>query len=80
MSNSLRISYVHAEEVRKQYEYLNDVINASNGKTHRSHSHFLNNDILKLIIYYEVPEGRRELVRQKFNLVQSTHQSEEDNK
>lgn len=37
MSNSIQILLGRAEEVRKQYEYLNDVINDCNGKTQGSH-------------------------------------------
>jgi hypothetical protein len=37
-------------------------------------------NIFQIVVYYEVPEGRRELVRHRFNLFQSSHRSKENNK
>ena len=35
---------------------------------HGSQSHF-NGNIISLIVYFEVPEGKREEVKQKFNTI-----------
>jgi hypothetical protein len=36
------------------------------GKVHGSQSHTIANNSISLIVYYEVPEGKREEVKQKF--------------
>jgi hypothetical protein len=52
-------------EIQKKYEILSDIVTEYNGKVHGSQSH-INGNIISLIIYFEVPEGKREMVRQKF--------------
>jgi hypothetical protein len=54
--------------IHSKYENLSDiVINECNGKVHDSQSHILPNNSMQLVVYYEVPVGQRELVKQKFN-------------
>lgn len=38
-----------------------------NGKVHGSQSHIIQDNNISLIVYYEVPDGQREMARQKFN-------------
>ena len=52
-------------EIQKKYEILSDIVTEYNGKVHGSQSH-INGNIISLIVYFEVSEGKREMVRQKF--------------
>ena len=46
--------------IQKQYEILSDIISDHNGKVHGSQSHIIAaTNTLQLIVYYEVPEGKR---------------------
>ena len=38
----------------------------ANGKVHGSQSHIIANNNMQLIVYYEVPEGKRDEVKRKF--------------
>jgi hypothetical protein len=38
-----------------------------NGKVHGSQSHIISNNTISLVVYYEVPEGKREEVKTLFN-------------
>ena len=69
MSNSFELLIGQIETVQKKYEVLSDLVTEHNGKVHGSQSHILtNNNILQLIVYYEVPaEGQRDIIKQKFN-------------
>ena len=53
-------------QVQKKYEILSDIVTEYNGKVHGSQSH-VNGNIISLVVYFEVPEGKREEVKQKFN-------------
>ncbi len=67
MDNSLEILQgTSADIIRKQYEVLADLIKEYNGKTHGSQSHILANNLIQIIVYYEVPEGKREEIKGKF--------------
>ena len=55
-------------EVQKKYEILSDIVTECNGKVHGSQSHIYGN-IISLVVYFEVPEGKREEVKQKFNTI-----------
>lgn len=67
MDNSLEILQGSSTDtITEQYEVLADLIKKYNGKTHGSQSHILANDSIKLIVYYEVPEGMREEIKRKF--------------
>ncbi len=68
MDNSLEILLgTSADTIRKQYEVLADLIKEYNGKTHGSQSHILANNFIEIIVYYEVPEGKREEIKEKFD-------------
>ena len=54
------------DSMKKQYEFLSDIIRDCNGKVHGSQSHISNNSIY-LIVYYEVPEGQREDIKKKID-------------
>ncbi len=45
---------------------LADLIKECNGKIHGSQSHILANNFIEIIVYYEVPQGKREEVKEKF--------------
>ncbi len=66
MSNSFEVLSGPISEVQKKYEILSDIVNEYNGKVHGSQSHIIANNIISLVVYYEIPEGKREEVKQKF--------------
>lgn len=66
MSNSLELLSGPISEVQKKYELLSDIVTDLGGKCHGSQSHINGNNI-SLVVYYEVPIGQRDLVKQKFN-------------
>jgi hypothetical protein len=53
------------ESIKIQYEYLSDLMRFSRKGTWFSISFDGSN--IQLNVYYEVPEGKREEVKQKFN-------------
>jgi len=55
--------------IQKKYEILSDIVIVEHGgKVHGSQSHIVaNNNSMQLIVYYEVPLGMRNEVKQKFN-------------
>jgi hypothetical protein len=65
MSNSLELLTGSIDSVQKKYEILSDIISDLGGKTHGSQSQITGNNI-SLIVYYEVPEGKREEVKFQF--------------
>ena len=69
MSNSLELLTGPISEVQKKYEILSDIVSEYNGKVHGSQSHIIVDNLLSLIVYYEVPaeDNKREEVKQKFN-------------
>jgi hypothetical protein len=69
MDNSFELFTGSPESIKKQYEYLSDMIRDSGGKVHGSQSHIIaGNNTLQLIVYYEVPaeNQNREEVKRKF--------------
>jgi hypothetical protein len=60
MSNSFELLQGPIAEVQKKYEILSDVVTEYNGKVHGSQSHINNGNNISLVVYYEVPEGKRE--------------------
>ncbi|MGE3859147.1 MAG: hypothetical protein AB7F53_04095 [Nitrososphaeraceae archaeon] len=64
MSNSLEMLSGPISEVQKKYEILSDIVSEYNDKVHGSQSH-INGNIISLVVYYEVPLGHREEVKQK---------------
>jgi len=66
MSNSLELlSSGDISEIQKKYEILSDIVTEYNGKVHGSQSNINGNNI-SLVVYFEVPEGKREECKQKF--------------
>jgi hypothetical protein len=64
MDNSFEFLQASPDIIKKQYEFLSDIIRDCNGKVHGSQSHISNNSMY-LIVYYEVPEGQREEVKKR---------------
>ena len=46
---------------------LSDLVTEYNDKVHGSQSHIVVNDLLRLVVYYEVPGGKSEEVKQRFD-------------
>ena len=68
MSNSLELLQGPIAGIQRKYEILSDIVSEANGKVHGSQSHIVAPDnTLQLIVYYEVPEGKREEVKRKFS-------------
>jgi hypothetical protein len=69
MSNSLELLQGSIADVQQRYEILSDIVSEANGKVHGSQSHIVNNanNSISLIVYYEVSEGQRDAIKQKFN-------------
>ena len=66
MDNSFEFLEGSPATRRKQYEFISDIIRDCNGKVHGSQSHLSNNSMY-LIIYYEVPEGKRDEIKKKID-------------
>jgi len=68
MCHSLELLQGSILDVQKKYESLSDIIRDYNGKVHGSQRDRdpMTKEI-DLLVYYEVPEGKREEVKQKFN-------------
>jgi hypothetical protein len=66
MDNSFEFLEGPPDIIKKQYEFLSDIIRDCNGKVHGSQSHISNNGIY-LIVYYEVPEGQREKIKRELD-------------
>jgi hypothetical protein len=68
MSNSLELLQGPIADVQKKYEILSDIVSSeANGKVHGSQSHIIDSKTIQLIVYFEVPEGQRDEIKQKFN-------------
>jgi hypothetical protein len=69
MSNSLEFLSGHILEIQKKYEILSDIVTEYNGKVHGSQrDRDPKTGLIDLLVYFEVPEGKREEVKQKFEL------------
>ena len=66
MSNSIELVSGPFDSIQKKYEILSDIVTEYNGKVHGSQSHVNGNNI-SLIVYYEIPEGKRDECKQRFN-------------
>jgi hypothetical protein len=67
MSNSLELLTGPIADIQKRYEILSDIVTEYNGKVHGSQSHIITNNSIFLVVYYEVLEGKREEVKQKYS-------------
>ena len=66
MDNSVEILQGSVDTIILQYEALTDLIKEFKGKTHGSQSHSLQNNSLQIVVYYEVPEGKRSEIKRMF--------------
>ena len=68
MSNSFEYLQGSITEIQKKYEILSDIVTEHNGKVHGSQrDRDPKTGLIDLLVYYEVPEGKREEVKQEFN-------------
>jgi hypothetical protein len=69
MSNSLELlTGPSIETIQKKYEILSDIVSEHNGKVHGSQrDRDSKTSLIDLLVYYEVPLGMRDEVKQKFN-------------
>ena len=82
MSNSLELLTGPITDIQKKYEILSDIVSEANGKVHGSqrdmdpsngkvHGSQRDRDpktgLLDLLVYFEVPDGKREECKQRFN-------------
>ena len=68
MSNSFEYLQGSITDIQKKYEILSDIVTEHNGKVHGSQrDRDPKAGLIDLLVYYEVPEGKREEVKQEFN-------------
>ena len=68
MSNSFELLTGPIETVQEKYEVLSDIVTEYNGKVHGSQrDRDSKTGLIDLLVYYEVPLGMRDEVKQKFN-------------
>ena len=67
MSNSLELLTGPIQDIQRKYEVLSDIIiNEYNGRVHGSQrDRDPRTGLIDLIVYFEVPEGKREEVKQR---------------
>ena len=67
MDNSFELLTGSVRDIQQQYEILSDIVRDYNGKVHNSQrDRDPKTCLLDLLVYYEVPEGKREEVKRKF--------------
>ena len=67
MSNSFEYLQGSITDIQKKYEILSDIVIEYNGKVHGSQrDRDPKTGLIDLLVYYEVPEGKREEVKRKF--------------
>jgi hypothetical protein len=71
MSNSFELLTGPVPEIQKKYEILSDIVAEYKGKVHGSQrgQDPRTGQLIDLLVYYEVPEGKREEVKKKFNSI-----------
>ena len=68
MSNSFELLTGPIETIQQKYETLSDLVTEYNGKVHGSQrDRDPETGLIDLVVYYEVPEDKREEVKQRFN-------------
>jgi hypothetical protein len=71
LSNSLELLSGPIAEIQKKY-ILSDIVSGYNGRVFGSQSHISHNNELSIVVYFKVPEGKREEVKRKFeNLIRN---------
>jgi hypothetical protein len=72
MSNSFELLSGTVASVQRQYEVLSDIVIELNGKVHGSQrDKDVKTGLLDLLVYYEVPEGKRDEVKRKFDFIKN---------
>jgi hypothetical protein len=73
MDNSFELLFGSSiSNIQKQYEILSDIVRDSGGKIHGSQRGNLETGMIDLLVYYEVPLGKRDEIKQEFtNLVRN---------
>jgi hypothetical protein len=72
MVNSFELLYGPVASVQRQYEVLSDIVLELNGKVHGSQrDRDSRTGLLDLLVYYEVPEGKRDEVKRKFEFIRN---------
>ena len=70
MSNSFELLTGPIETIQQKYETLSDLVTEYNGKVHGSQrDRDPKTGLIDLLVYYEVPLGQRDEVKQKFNSI-----------
>ena len=68
MSNSFEFLQGSITDVQTKYEILSDIVIEVGGRVHGSQrDRDPKTGLLDLLVYYEVPEGKRDEVKQKFD-------------
>jgi len=68
MSNSFELLTGSIQDIQKKYEILSDIVTEANGKVHGSQrDRDPKTGVLDLLVYFEVPDGKREECKQRFN-------------
>jgi hypothetical protein len=68
MSNSFELLTGPIADIQKKYEILSDIVSEANGKVHGSQrDRDPKTGLIDLLVYYEVPDGKREECKQRFN-------------
>jgi hypothetical protein len=68
MSNSFELLTGSIDAIQKKYEILSDVVSEYNGKVHGSQrDRDPKTGSIDLLVYYEVPLGNREVVKQRYS-------------
>jgi hypothetical protein len=72
MSTSFELLQGSILQVQKQYEVLSDIVIDTGGKVHGSQrDRDTRTGLLDLLVYYEVPEGKRDEVKRKFEFIKN---------
>lgn len=67
MSNSFELLQGLVADIQRKYEILSDIVSDIGGKVHGSQTdREPKTELINLIVYYEVLEGKREEVKQRF--------------
>ena len=67
MSNSFELLQGLVADTQRKYEILSDIVSDIGGKVHGSQTdREPKTELINLIVYYEVLEGKREEVKQRF--------------
>ena len=68
MSNSFEYLQGLIAEIQHKYEILSDIVTEYGGKVHGSQrDRDPKTGLIDLLVYYEIPLGQRDEVKQKFN-------------